>query len=157
MKIVRYITLLLVAVLTFASCRNSRDVYNEYIALPNVGWNVDSLAVFHPEMDNLGEHYDVWLQLRNQSFYAYSNLWLFVDIIAPDGKSVRDTIDCQLAMPDGKWIGSGWGSLYSLQIPLMRNVSFNQTGTYTYKFCQAMREQDLEGIHSIGLRIEKSK
>ncbi len=148
--------LFIIAVVAFSACRNQGDVFNEYIALPNVGWDKDSLAVFHPDMKSTGERYNVWLQLRNQSNYSYSNLWLFVDIVAPDGKSVRDTIDCQLARPDGEWIGDGWGSLYSLQIPLMRSVSFNQIGTYTYKFCQAMREQDLEGIHSIGLRIEKS-
>lgn len=151
----RQIIIVLLAVIAFSSCRNGGDVFNEYIALPNVGWDKDSLAVFHPEMQNTGEKYNVWLQLRNQSGYEYSNLWLFVDIIAPDGKSVRDTIDCILARPDGEWLGDGWGSLYSLQVPLMKEVSFNQTGTYTYKFCQAMREQDLEGIHSIGLRIEK--
>lgn len=152
----RKVVFFLLAIVALSACRNRADVFNEYIALPNVGWDKDSLAVFRPDMENKDEKYNVWLQLRNQSNYSYSNLWLFVDIIAPDGKSVRDTIDCMLARPDGEWIGDGWGSLYSLQIPLMREVSFNQTGTYTYKFCQAMREQDIEGIHSIGLRIEKS-
>lgn len=139
--------------LIMASC-SSRDVYNEYVALPNTGWGTDSLAVFRANIDNTQPPYNIWLQIRNQNNYPYSNVWFFVDVISPDGYTLRDTLECTLAMPDGTWIGSGWGSLYSLQCPYRLGSRFAEKGTYTFRIAHGMRNNDIKGIHSIGLRIE---
>ncbi|MCF0189795.1 MAG: gliding motility lipoprotein GldH [Marinilabiliaceae bacterium] len=151
----KYIYLISLLMLVSTGCVDRNCVYNEYIALPNVGWNSDSLAVFYPDQIDKGQRYDVLLQLRTQNSYPYSNLWLFVDIEAPDGHVVRDTIECMLAEPNGKWLGDGWGSLYSIQIPLMRDVAFKEPGRYGYRFSQAMRDSSIIGVHSIGLKIDK--
>lgn len=132
---------------------SGNDVYNSYVALPNTGWGQDSLAVFRTHIDDASKTYDITFQIRNESNYKYANLWLFVDVISPDGELQRDTAECILAHNDGSWIGGGWGSLYSIQCPYRLNTRFAKTGNYTFRIAHGMREDDIKGIHSLGLRI----
>lgn len=129
------------------------DVYNSYVALPNKGWGEDSLAVFRVNIDDVNKAYDMTFQIRNESNYKYANLWLFVDVISPDGELQRDTVECMLANNDGSWRGAGWGSLYALQCPYRLNTRFTKKGEYTFRIAHGMRDDDIRGIHSLGLKI----
>lgn len=152
----RTIVATLIALIALVSC-TSNDVYNSFIALPNTGWGEDSLAVFRANIEDATAAYDINIQIRNQNNYKYANLWLFIDVIAPDGELVRDTTECLLAQTDGTWIGSGWGSLYTLQCPYRLRTRFAKPGTYTFRIAHGMRDEEIEGIHSLGLRIVKSE
>ncbi|MCQ2226719.1 MAG: gliding motility lipoprotein GldH [Bacteroidales bacterium] len=154
-----YLLLIVCLTIISSSCRifNDGEIYNAYVALPNAGWNDDSLAVFHAKIDDNKTPYDITLQIRNQSFYRYANLWLFVDVVAPSGQTLRDTVELTLANSDGSWIGAGWGSLYSLQCPYRLNTRFSEPGDYTFRISHGMRDDDIEGIHSVGLRIVKAE
>lgn len=146
---------MLALTLAINSC-GSNDVYNSYVSLPQKGWGIDSLAVFKANIDDATPAYDIWIMLRNENNYPYSNLWLFIDAISPNGQMTRDTLECILARPDGSWLGGGWGSLYSVQCPYRQNVHFVEPGQYTFRVIHGMRDDEIEGIHDIGLRIEKN-
>jgi gliding motility-associated lipoprotein GldH len=133
------------------------STFESYVTVPETGWHKDSMATFQVDIDNTTEYYDLFVNIRNKSNYPNSNLWLFIDITAPSGLVVRDTINCLLANERGKWLGSGWGSLYLVEQPYQRNVKFAEAGTYRFNIIQGMRYDDLAGIHNIGLRIRKSK
>jgi gliding motility-associated lipoprotein GldH len=60
-----------------------------------------------------------------------------------------------LAAPDGKWLGKGISGLRDNQVLLRVGLRFPRKGAYLFDFEQAMREENLEGISDIGLRIEK--
>ena len=72
------------AALLLAAC-GSNDIYNTFVHMPEDGWSADSLAVFRVDIDDATVPYDLWMQVRNHPDYAYGNLWLFVNIISPDG------------------------------------------------------------------------
>lgn len=146
----------LIAGISLIACTGN-DVYNSYIALPNTGWGQDSLAVFRTHIDDASLPYDISFQIRNESNYKYANLWLFIDVISPDGELQRDTVECILAHNDGTWIGSGWGSLYSIQCPYRAHTRFAKPGNYTFRISHGMRDDDIKGIHSLGLRITKNQ
>ncbi len=129
-------------------------VYDEYVSLAKANWDKDSLAVFRTDIQDSTSLYDVFVQVRNDNDYAFANLWLFVDVVSPDGRMRRDTLECILARPDGSWLGGGWGSLYSMRCPYMSAVKFTHPGAYTFRFTQGMRKDQLTGIHDIGLLIE---
>ena len=140
--------------LVFASCSQG-VVFDDYENLAKGGWDKDSLAVFRADIEDSVGVYDIWVQLRNDNDYAFSNLWLFIDVISPEGVSRRDTLECILARPDGAWIGSGWGSLYSVRCPYKRSVMFSKAGSYTFRITQGMRTDCLAGLHDIGLLIQQ--
>ena len=152
----KFLVAIAFALTLFAACHNG-DVYNEYIALPDKGWGKDSLAVFRAEITDTAQYYDVWVQMRHQSDYPYSNLWLFIDLVSPNGDQLRDTLECFIARPDGSWYGAGWGSLYSVRCPYRLHNRFRLPGCYTFRLNQGMRNDAIEGLHSIGLQILPSE
>ncbi len=142
--------------LLFAGC-GPDVVYEEYVTIPDGGWNKDSMASFHVKLDDISHYYDILIDVRNKSDYPNSNLWLFVDVTSPKGKTIRDTINLYLANEHGKWIGSGWGDLFLVQYPYRRNVKFAEPGEYKFNIIQGMRYDELEGINDIGLTIVRSE
>lgn len=140
-------------VIAFSSCDSNR-VYEDYYSLGATGWNKDSVAVFQFQVEDTTAHYNLLVNTRNLENYPYSNLWLFVDVTSPDSVAIRDTLEVQLALPNGKWTGKGTGGVYENQFMYRRNVFFPKQGNYTFKIQQGMREANLKGLKDIGFRIE---
>lgn len=138
-----------------ASCDKSR-VFEDYKPIPKSGWNKDSLVVFTiPVTDTLQNH-NLYLDVRNDISYSYSNLWLFIEIDEPGGKAMKDTFEISLADPSGKWLGEGRGGKKIRQVIYRRDVYFPVSGTYYIKLQQGMRETNLEGISDVGIRVERA-
>lgn len=96
----------LATILAMVAC-NKPSVYNQFIAMPEHGWNMDSLAVFRVDVTQPQLPHDLFIQIRNESRYPNSNLWLFIDVVSPDGHLQRDTLECQQADVNGRWLGHG--------------------------------------------------
>jgi gliding motility-associated lipoprotein GldH len=97
------------------------------------------------------------INIRNETSYRYSNLWLFVEIVQPDGEMLKETFEIALADASGEWLGSGIGGLKTRQAIFRRNVRLPVSGEYTVKIQHGMRQDVLKGIHDVGFRIEKVK
>lgn len=137
-----------------ASCTPKKE-FEAYKTLDSDGWNKDSVVVIPVELrDTLGSH-NLYLNIRNNGNYEFSNLWLFVNIKAPDGNLLTDTLEFQLADPAGKWLGSGIGDLFDNQFLYKENVYFPMSGSYEFSIQQGMRSNVLKGIRDIGISIEK--
>jgi len=147
-------------------CLTSCDktaAFHEFKSLPD-HWQSDSAVVFKIEdLDTLAR-YNAFISLRNDNSYAFSNLFLITDMQFPNGKTITDTLEYEMARPDGTWLGSGSGDLKESKLWYKENIQFNEAGTYTFSIKQAMRRSedvnpivDLEGIRDVGLRIEKTK
>lgn len=131
-------------------------IFNEYKTIPQAVWNRDSLVQFQvPVTDTLQRH-NLFIGVRNDIEYKYSNLWLFVEIVQPgDTTAVKDTFEFTLADPSGKWLGSGFGGVKTNEMLFKRNVYFPVLGNYYIKIQHGMRGKLLEGITDIGFRVEK--
>ena len=151
------VSILVMLVVSLASCTNRGVVYDEFVSIDKTTWDKDSLAVFRATVPDTTTAYDVELQVRNDNSYPYANLWLFVDVIDAAGHTRRDTVECILANPDGSWRGAGWGSLYTVRCPYMMNVRFQSDGACTFRLTHGMRTETLGGVTDIGLIISKHK
>lgn len=138
---------------TFFSCDSSR-VYEEYYSAGASGWNKDSVAVFQVQISDTTTHYNLLVDTRNLENYPFSNLWMFIDVLSPDSVAIRDTMEVQLAYPNGKWTGKGTSGVYENQFMYRRNIFFPKAGNYTFKVHQGMRDTTLKGLKDVGLRIE---
>jgi len=146
----------LLVTIGLSSCDKNR-IFDSYVTVPEAGWSKDSLAMFNVNITYATSSYNLLLHLRNTPEYPNSNLWLFIDVTGPSGKTERDKVECILANQEGKWLGSGWGSIYETQIPYKMNVKFPEAGTYKIRIAHGMRTNDLPGIRDIGLRVEMVK
>ena len=146
--------LLFVAFQGLQSC-DSKRFYEENIRIEKGIWNSKEKARFIVAIYDIQRPYTFYINLRNSTDYPYSNLFLFLKTIFPDGKTALDTIECQLAEYDGKWRGSGISSVKFNHFLFQKGIKFPQKGKYIFEVEQAMRIPDLPGISDVGIRLEK--
>ena len=136
------------------SC-DSKRFFEENKNLENGVWMNTNTVSFIVNIADTLARYDLYLNVRNDGVYPYSNLYLFIHTTLPGGKTATDTVECQLADPDGKWRGSGLGSLKFNRFLFQREMAFPRKGQYRFELEQAMRVKELKGIRDVGIRIEK--
>ena len=137
-----------------ASCGNDK-LYNESIVIPEARWDNDMMPFFDVTVNDTLTDYAFYLNIRHLESYRYSNLFVFMHTTFPNGNQTHDTIECTLAMPDGRWMGKGSGTMRSAKILLNPALRFPLKGDYHFEIEQAMRERVLNGIADIGLCFEK--
>jgi len=145
-------TLLIVAV-CFASC-NKQPVFNEFKLISPNGWLADSSCVFQLNIEDSVTLFDLTVNVRHTGAYPYQNLWLFVEQLSPDSLITRDTLSCTLSDFTGKWLGTGTGSVYLFSVPLKTKDRFKKTGMYQYTIVHGMRDENLNGIQAIGVKLD---
>lgn len=140
----------------FSSC-GLNYMYNENVTIADRIWVKDQAAHFDVLIEDSLTPRDFYITLRNDTEYRFSNLFIFLTTHFPNGNVTRDTIEFVMADNAGKWLGKGWGNLKENKILLKQGLSFPVTGHYQFYVQQAMRADTLEGIHSVGLIIEKAE
>ena len=146
------LTVLFTTVLT--SCQQG-VIYQEYRTIEDASWHMDSILHFQMPIEDSLMVSNLFINIRNNTDYQYSNLYLFVTTEFPNGHITRDTIECILADKDGRWLGSGSGRIKENKIMLQHGLRFPLKGYYTIHLEQAMRKKNLKGIEDIGFSIEE--
>ena len=150
----RWSILIPAILLIFSGC-SSPALYDNTKNLPDNVWKSDKIIRFDVDLKDTVSICKFYLNFRHTTSYRYANIFLFINTTFPDGKEARDTVECILADPSGKWLGKGISDIRDNQILLRRGIRFPEQGTYIFEFEQAMREPELEGIMDVGLRIVK--
>lgn len=157
----RKLSVLIIASLVTLSCSDTA-VLDIYKPIAKTQWHKDSIIsfAFNP-VDTVSPN-NVYINLRNNNDYQYSNLFLIVGIDFPNNFSVVDTLEYEMANAEGKFLGSGFTDLKENKLEYKNNVVFPNSGTYTISVQHAMRKSGdiegislLQGITDVGLRIEK--
>lgn len=138
-------------------------VYTEYQATENGNWHRDQVVEFRfSELDST-RAYNMFITLRSDARYPYSNLFLIAEMTRPDGASQRDTLEYLMADAEGKWLGTGYGSVKENKLWYRENIVFPDSGVYTVTVSHAMRKNgsvegidELPGVLDVGLQIEKN-
>jgi gliding motility-associated lipoprotein GldH len=136
------------------SCNDQR-VFEESVKIDQGEWHSDTILDFSAVITDTLCGYTMYIDVRNDISYSYSNLFFFLKTIFPNGRIARDTIECLLAGYDGKWLGSGSGSVRFNRFLFQSNIRLPVSGTYRFELEQAMRVEALKGILDIGIRIDK--
>ncbi|WP_298485251.1 gliding motility lipoprotein GldH [uncultured Maribacter sp.] len=159
----RSFSLSIIILLLLVSC-NDTTIKSEYQSLKDASWHKNDTITFNfSELDTIAKHH-IFINVRNDQNYPYSNLFLITELNYPNGDVVKDTLEYNMALPDGTWLGKGKGSLKESKLWFRENIVFPSSGVYTLQIVHAMRKNgtipgvvDLEGITDVGFQIEKSK
>lgn len=147
--------ILILTSLLLLPCCNSNVIYTDSFVVADKTWRLLDIPDFKiPITDTLNSN-NVFFTIRTGSSYPFRNIYLFVTATSPDGKSITDTLQYNLADEKGKWYGKGFGDIHELNLPYKSNVYFPLKGIYQFKIQHGMRIEDLTGVYDIGLRIEK--
>ena len=152
--------LLLLVMIIFSSCDKKR-VFDEYKSVGSA-WHKDSIVTFNlPELDST-KRYNLFINVRDNNDYQFNNLFLIVALELPNGFTKVDTLEYQMAEPDGTLLGNGFSDLKESKLFYKENVRFR--AKYKIYIKQAVRENDkvfgvqaLDGITEVGFRIEKKE
>jgi gliding motility-associated lipoprotein GldH len=154
---IRNSALLLLVVILFFSCDKKR-VFDDYKTLGSA-WHKDSIVSFNlPELDST-KRYNLFVTLRDNNNYPFNNLFLIVSLEMPNGFTKVDTLEYQMANPDGSLMGDGFSDIKENKLFYKEKVRFR--GKYKVNIKQAVRESGkvpgvtaLDGITEVGFRIE---
>jgi gliding motility-associated lipoprotein GldH len=149
------------SIVLLVSC-DSSIIKSEYKTISSGSWDKDNLLKFQITEVDTTQQYDIFINLRNDEKYAYSNIFLIAELEYPNGASIKDTLEYEMTRPDGNWLGKGSGSIKESKLWYKENIEFPIKGVYNLKIAHAMRKSgrvegiiDLEGITDVGYQIEK--
>jgi gliding motility-associated lipoprotein GldH len=152
------IKLFLIIVLTlagFIACQDTQTIVDNNLEIADRNWSYTEKIRVPLIIENKDILYNIHLNLRHTSSYKYSNIFLLIHIISPDGKKVTERKEFKLALPDGQWLGRGSGDMYSYQILFKENYKFTLKGKYLIELEQNMRDNPLGYVSDAGIRVEK--
>lgn len=152
-----YISILFLSIF-FSAC-SKNEVFYEFSTVKNEKWSKNDTLFFQIDSGLIQPEvkYNISIELANSANYPYQNIWLYVS------DNIRDTLfenrgkQYLLADDFGKWHGSGWGAVYQISLEYEKDIIFPQDRAYCIKIVHGMRDEPLEGIEKVGIKIEKSE
>ncbi len=152
---------IVVAVLVFITSCDKKRAFDEYKKVGN-SWHKDSIATFAFKQNEVSKNYNLFVNIRDNSNYKFSNLYLIVSMEHPNGFTKVDTLQYLMANPDGTLLGDGFTDVKDSKLFYKENFKFPKKGKYIVRIQQALRktgnvtgEKTLDGITDVGFRIEK--
>lgn len=142
--------------LILASCMKV-ELFEKNISIPHQKWD----NTFKPSVQFLIEDtlssYDLYIVVRHTDAYNYNNIWMNLYIQVPWEAPAKQQLDIPLASNDKGWLGKGMDDVFEHRYKITRQpIAFRKAGTYTFTLEQIMRENPLEHVLDVGLRVEKS-
>ncbi|MGY6649231.1 gliding motility lipoprotein GldH [Wenyingzhuangia sp. IMCC45574] len=149
-----------ILIVVLFSCDDKK--YDSYQTVENATWKINHPYSFEVDVQEISKPHNVFLNIRTDKNYGFRNLFVISELTYPDGVSVQDTLEYEMADAFGNWLGDGITDVKNNQLYYLENFTFPEKGTYKFKFIHAMRKRgaleglyELEGIRDIGLRIEE--
>ncbi len=149
-----------VAIILF-SC-DSRQEFDEHKTINNSIWEKNDTVYFNFNTTDTISHKNLFINIRNNGAYKYSNLFLITEILAPNQFATIDTLEYEMAAATGNFLGQGFSDLKENKLFFKENYVFKKAGNYQIKIIHAMRKVNetegmdyLEGVSSVGFRVEK--
>ncbi|MGI4875789.1 MAG: gliding motility lipoprotein GldH [Janthinobacterium lividum] len=154
----------LAGALLLSACDPGR-VYEENVDLKSPAgdpyvWDVQQRPAFTFSIPDTAARYNVYFNVRNASGYQFYNLYLKHTLTGPNGRLVGTPRLHQMLLLNSKTgepLGSGTGDIFDHQFLALPRQRFAQAGSYKLTMEQYMRQNQLPGIMSVGVRVVKEE
>lgn len=146
--------LLLICALFICSC-TTVDLYEKDATIPGFKWKSSFKPEFTFAIKDTTVRYELFLVLRHNEKYNYNNIWINLYSQPPGDTLHKAFFELQLANNE-KWLASGMDDVYEHRIKLT-DPQYLKAGLYHFKVEQIMREDPLENVMDVGLRMEKKQ
>lgn len=151
------IRLLLIASCFLLNACTTVDVFEKNITIPRHEWSNSFKPEIVFEIKDTLSSYTIFTVIRHSDAYRYKNLWMNVYIQTPGDTLKKQKLDLKLATDDKGWLGSGMDDIYEHRIPITGNPVALKAGTYRFTLENIMREDPLEHVMNVGIRVEKTR
>jgi gliding motility-associated lipoprotein GldH len=158
----KFLILLLISILMI-SCNDTTE-FNQYKAVENSSWKSGEKINFTFEVKDTILSKNLFINIRNNSDYAFSNLYLITALKFPNNSLVIDTLQYEMADASGMFLGNGFSELKENKLFYKERKVFPVSGNYSLTIRHAMRKngemkaiEKLFGVQDVGFSIEKIK
>lgn len=145
------------------SCTQDQGFTN-YHKLPAEGFGSEPIVFEIPEGLIGATPQNLFIRLRNDNDYPYSNLFLICSLKAGADLVLQDTLEYAMAAPDGTWLGTGFTEVKESKLWWKQEVVIPEARPLVIEIAQAMRSPGtaegldaLKGILALGISIEPKK
>ena len=135
----------LIVLLFFVSC-NDKITFTKYKSLPNGNWEAHKNISFEFDIVDTISPKNLFINIRNNKEYAYSNLYVITELNFPNGDKIIDTLQY----------------IKENKLFYKEEKVFPKSGKYVFNIQHAMRKNGevkampiLEGVQDVGFSIEK--
>jgi gliding motility-associated lipoprotein GldH len=141
---------------------NTVDLYEKTAAIPGHSWKNDFRPSFTFTIKDTSSPYEIYFVIRHNDRYSFNNIYVNLTTKQPGQDSTQtERLDLKLATDNEGWLASGMDDIYEHRIPLTprrnQDFYFPRPGEYTFSIEQIMRENPLNNVLNVGLRIEKKQ
>lgn len=144
--------------LVTSSC-TTIDVFEKNVAIPKQAWSSQFKPAISFEIKDTASLYNIYLVIRHTDAYRYKNIWVNIEAQSPGGSKKNLPLELQLATDSKGWLGKGMDDIFEHRIlinPAQRPEALKK-GIYYFRIANIMREDPLEHVMNVGIRIEKAK
>jgi gliding motility-associated lipoprotein GldH len=148
------LAILIIAIL--ASC-NTIDIFEKTKFFPSQSWKDSERPSFTFDIEDTTSPYNIYVVFRHTDAYNYNNLWLNVTAIAPMDTAITQHLNLKLADNTNGWLGSGMDDIFEHRIRITRAPVPLKPGKHTFTLQHIMREEPLQHVMNVGIRVEKAQ
>ncbi len=138
---------------------DSNRIYENNLEFNDRAWKVIEEPRFEFTVPNSSDHYNLFYNVRNSLDFPYARIFVTWHLYDSTGKEItkklvfNDLFDEKTGRPLGD---SGLGDLYDHRFPILENYSFANPGKYSLKLDQFNRQDTLQGVIAVGVRVERN-
>lgn len=144
--------------LSFLISCDSRRIYEDNLEFKDRTWKVTEEVRFNFTIPDTARRYNLYYNVRNTLDYPYARIFITYHLYDSTGSELtkklvfHDLFDQKTGRPLGD---SGLGDLYDHRFPLLEHRRFGYRGKYSIKLDQFMRQDTLQGVAAVGVRVEE--
>ncbi len=156
-NVYHFLCLLLIACSLWLSSCTTIDLYEKVEAIPKHQWQSTYKPKFTFTITDTTAPYQLYLIIRHNNKYRYNNIWVNLYAKSPVDSAQKFSLELPLAGKEG-WLGSGMDDIFDHRIAFTLDAekfSFSKSGDYTFSLEQIMRDDPLDNIMNVGVRVEK--
>ena len=148
--------LLLALSVVFLNSCTTTGVFEKNVPIPGHNWESSFQPIIEFDLNDTSSTYGVYVVLRHTNEYNFNNLWVKASVKEPGSTEWKSQqYDLLLANNEKGWLGTGMDDIFEHRVLVQPKTRFLKSGKYQYRFQQIMREDPLQHVLNIGLRIEK--
>ena len=131
---------------------SSLPTYEKVYVFDKKQWDQTVKPRFTVDITDTSKRYNFTLTLRTTSDYAYSNLWIYLNTLTPDGQKAREPFEIKTTDANGAWIGKKTGTIVEHSI-YFKDRKMPKKGKYVFIVEQGITQNTINEVLDIGLEV----
>jgi gliding motility-associated lipoprotein GldH len=149
------VLIICISLLFVLSSCDQINIFEHNVTIPKHQWFASKEIQGSFQIDDTIKQHQLFLVLRHTDAYAYNNIWLEVSLQQPGDSFRSQRVNLPLGNDAQGWLGTGMDDIWEVRgLMTGQPKSFQRKGTYHFKIRQIMREDPLEHVMSVGLRVQ---